>query len=358
MGDKKSKSLDEYTDEFKKSGEKNFYEFLERKRQEALEAGEQELAEYIETIYNEAYEEEQGYYEYLAEEREREEEEKRKRQEEIEAEYIDEAEWYEAYLNRWIEGYKKELEVDGEDKYEEYLKEIEEEKEYIEGHKEALEDESLDEDDRYYHEDRIRECERYIEKYTREIKEIEFKREIVQFVTSLKSMTPEEIEEEYVSLLEERDSYTFMTDDGIELPRDKSAMNRDKIGLIEAYAIEFPEIQKLIQVQKEKYERMAEKRKQTEKELQESMEYEEALRTAPISETVLDKMLHKTKTSEELDNMSEDELQQLIANNDQTIEENNVAIKKALIERIIAQQETISEQQSEMNRLNIQKKEL
>lgn len=78
MGDKEFKSLDEYSDEFEKSGEKNFYEFLERKKQEALEAGEQELAEHIETIYNEAYEEEQVYYMDLAEEREREEEEERK----------------------------------------------------------------------------------------------------------------------------------------------------------------------------------------------------------------------------------------------------------------------------------------
>ena len=361
MGDKEFKSLDEYSDEFKKSGEKNFYEFLARKKQEALEAGEQELVEHIEKIYNEAYEEEQVYYMDLAEERQREEEEKRRRQEEMEANDYDESDYYETYLRSWIEGYKKELETDGADKYEEYLKEIEENKKYIKGHEEELEDESLDEDERYYHEDIIRRCERNIEEYTSEIKEIEFKRHIVQFVTSLKSMTPEEIEEEYVSLLEERDSYTFMADmadDGIEVPRDKSRINNDKIGLIEAYVKEFPETQKLIQAQKEKYERMAEKRKQTERELQESMEYEEALRTVPISETALDKMLQRTKMSEELESMSEEELQQIIANNDQTIEENNSVIKKALIERVLAQQETITEQQTEINRLNRQNKEL
>lgn len=269
------------------------------------------------------------------------------------ADDYDESEWYEAYLNRWIEGYKKELEADGEDKYEEYLKEIEKYKEYIKGHQEELEDETLDEDERYDHEGFIREYERKIEEYTSEIKDIEFKRDIVQFVTSLKSMTPEEIEEEYVSLLEERDSYTFMAEDGIQVSRDKSSINRDKIGLIESYVVEFPETQKLIQAQKEKYERMAEQRKQTEKELLESMEYEESLRNAPI-----DKTSHRAKTPEELESMSEDELQQLIANNNQTIKGNNEAIKKTLIERVLAQQETISEQQSEMNRLNIQKKEL
>ena len=108
MGDKEFKSLDEYSDEFKKSGEKNFYEFLARKKQEALEAGEQELVEHIEKIYNEAYEEEQVYYMDLAEERQREEEEKRRRQEEMEANDYDESDYYETYLRSWIEGYKKE----------------------------------------------------------------------------------------------------------------------------------------------------------------------------------------------------------------------------------------------------------
>ena len=56
--------------------------------------------------------------------------------------------------------------------------------------------------------------------------------------------------------------------------------------------------------------------------------------------------------------MSKEELQQIIANNDQTIEENNVAIKKALVQRILAQQKTISEQQSEISKLSSQKKEL
>ena len=83
--------------------------------------------------------------------------------------------------------------------------------------------------------------------------------------------------------------------------------------------------------------------------------FDERLKSSPIDET-----LNRTKEPEELENMSEDELQQLIANNEQIIEENKKAlsIKKALIERVLAQQETIAEQQAEMNRLNSQKKEL
>ena len=64
------------------------------------------------------------------------------------------------------------------------------------------------------------------------------------------------------------------------------------------------------------------------------------------------------KKTEELDGMTVKELQQIVDNNSQTIKDNDVTIKKALVERIIAQQKTIFEQQLEINRLNSQKKEL
>ena len=66
----------------------------------------------------------------------------------------------------------------------------------------------------------------------------------------------------------------------------------------------------------------------------------------------------ENKTQQELENMSEKELQQLIANNEQTIKENNTDIKKALVERALAQQKTIAEQQLELNRLNNKKYEI
>lgn len=64
------------------------------------------------------------------------------------------------------------------------------------------------------------------------------------------------------------------------------------------------------------------------------------------------------KTPEELEEMTAAELQQIIANNEQTIEENNKALKKAVVERILSQQRIISDQQLEISRLNSQKKEL
>ena len=277
MEDKRFKTLDEYTDEFKKSGEKNFYEFLERKKQEALEAGEQELAGHIEKIYDEAYEEEQLYYEALAEEniREEKEKEKRKRQEELdvydydEIDFLDEVRRDKKAIKRYYKQYKK------------LLTQIGESKRTIQETKERLEDESLDESDREWYEDIIYREELDIRNSTYEANGYKRSIELVNFETSLRSMTPEEIGETYSTLLEAKGSYY-----------------EDKLFLIEGYVRveENYEAQKLIQAQKEKYERMAEERKQTEKELQESMEYEEALRTAPIDETP-----HKAKTLEELD---------------------------------------------------------
>lgn len=328
MEDKRFKTLDEYTDEFKKSGEKNFYEFLERKKQEALEAGEQELAGHIETIYDEAYEEEQLYYEALADEKTIEEKEKRKRQEELEAydydeiDFLNEVRRDKKAIKRYYKQYKK------------LLTKIGESKGTIQETKERLEDESLDESDREWYEGIIYREELDIRNSTYEANDYKRSIELVNFETSLRSMTPEEIGETYSTLLKTKGSYY-----------------EDKLFLIEGYVRveENYEAQKLIQAQKEKNE----KRKQTEKELQESMKQEETPENAPIGETP-----HKAKTPEELESMSEEELQQLIANNDQTIEGNNEAIKKALIERVIAQQETIAEQQLELNRLNNKKYEI
>lgn len=344
MVDKRFMSLDEYSEEFVKSGEKNFYDFLERKKQEALETENQELAKHIETIYNQAYEDEERYQVDLQEEDARKKaEEERKRQEEIDA--------YEAY-----EEYEEQTPQERE--YEEYLLAIERCEQKIAEYEELLEDEFLDEQERDKYESLIASEKIDIEDYTKKAKELQYSIEMARLGTSLTIMTPEEIEEAYIELLEERKSFTRMEEDGIEVADEALGLNNDKLELIEGFAQSSPEIQALIQAQKEEYERRTERSKQREKELQESMDYEETLRNAPIGETTLDKMLHRTKTPEELESMSEDELQQIIDNNEQTIEKNNEAIKKALVERILTQQRTISEQQLEISRLKSQKKEL
>lgn len=86
--------------------------------------------------------------------------------------------------------------------------------------------------------------------------------------------------------------------------------------------------------------------------------YEEELQYAEDLSEELEETTPETMISEELESMSEEELQQIIDNNEQTIEENNKVLKRALVERILAQQRTISEQQLEISKLNSQKKEL
>lgn len=366
MADKKFMSLDEYSKEFVKSGEKNFYDFLERKRQEALGTGDQELANHIQTIYNQAYKDEERYYEDLQEEDERKKkDEERKRQEEIDA--------YDEY-----EDYEEQTPTEKE--YEDYLLAIERCEQKIAEYEELLEDESLDDQERENYESLISSEQADIDYYTAEAKKLQYTIEMARLGTSLTIMTPEEIEEAYVELLEERDSFTYMEEDGIEVSDEALELNKDKLELIEGFAQSSPEIQALIQAQKEKYARMAEKGKQTEKELLDSMEYEESFRDAPSEE--IDALLGKEikskeardagfevdeygeiitpekKTPEELEDMTEEELQQIIDNNEQTIEENKKAIKKALVERLLSQQRIISDQQLEISKLNSQNKEL
>lgn len=279
---------------------------------------------------------------YEADEKAKKEKEKR------EAEY----QKYDEYEEEYEEQTPQEKE------YEEYLAAIERCQQKIAEYEELLEDESLDEQEMDKYESLIVSEKIDIEDYTKKAKELQYSIEMARLGTSLTIMAPEEIEEAYIELLEERKSFTHMEEDGIEVSDEALGLNKDKLELIEGFAQSSPEIQALIQAQKEEYDRRAERSKQREKELQESMEYEETLRNAPIGETDLDKMLHRTKTPEELESMSEDELQQIIDNNEQTIEKNNEATKKALVERILTQQRTISEQQLEISRLKSQKKEL
>ena len=84
MENRKFMSLNDYIEEFNKSGEKDFYAFLDKNKKQALENGDEELADYIEAISSQAYEEQKEYDEYMQEEYEREEKRKQK-----EAEYQD-----------------------------------------------------------------------------------------------------------------------------------------------------------------------------------------------------------------------------------------------------------------------------
>lgn len=186
-----------------------------------------------------------------------------------------------------------------EKEYEEYLTAIERCQQKIAEYEELLEDEDLDFQMRLNYED-LKESEQAdIDYYIEKTKELHYTIEMARLRTSLTIMTPEEVEEAYVELLEEIDAL---------LEKEiKSKEARDA-------GFEVDEYGEIITPEK--------------------------------------------KTPEELESMSEEELQQTIANNEQTIVENNKAIKKALVERIFSQQRIISDQQLEISRLNSQKKEL
>lgn len=61
MENRKFMSLNDYIEEFNKSGEKDFYAFLDKIKKQALENRDEELAEYIEAISSQAYEEQKEY---------------------------------------------------------------------------------------------------------------------------------------------------------------------------------------------------------------------------------------------------------------------------------------------------------
>lgn len=73
-------TLNEYVEEFTKSGEKDFYAFMDNKKQEALNSGNNELANHIAEISEQAYREQLEYDEMMKADYEREQEEKRKRE--------------------------------------------------------------------------------------------------------------------------------------------------------------------------------------------------------------------------------------------------------------------------------------
>lgn len=349
MEDKKNMSLDEYSNEFVKSGEKNFYDFLERKKQEALGIGDQELANHIETIYNQAYEDEERHYKELQEEDARKKEEERKRQEEIDA-YED----YEEY----------EEQTPQEKEYEEYLLAIERCEQKIAEYEELLEDESLDDQERDNYESLISSEQADIDYYTEKARKHEYQIKMAELGTSLTTMTPQEIEQEYIKLLEEKEYYRSMQeDDGIDVADKTLDLNNDMIELIEGFAQSSPEIQALLQAQKEKYAKMAEEREEfeySEEEIEALAEREaksKEARDAGFEINEYGEIIRpaREETPRPLEYMSIEELQSAVQQNNKTIQENDKTIKQALIKRLLGQQKIIAGQEAEIARLSNQK---
>ena len=296
------------------------------------------------------WKQQEEYDEMRQDEAKRKEEEERKKRE---AEYQQE-EYYEGY----------EEQTPQEQQYEGYLLAIERCEQKIAEYEELLEDESLDDQERDNYESLISSEQADIDYYTEKARKLEYQIKMAELGTSLTTMTPQEIEQEYIKLLEEKEYYRSMQeDDGIDVADEALDLNNNMIELIEGFAQSSPEIQALLQAQKEKYAKMAEKREEfeySEEEIEalaereakskeardagfEINEYEEIIRPA------------REETPRPLEDMSIEELQSAVQQNNKTIQENDKTIKQALIKRLLGQQKIIAGQEAEIARLSNQK---
>lgn len=323
MEDRKLPSLSEYDDEFSKSGEKDFYAFIDRKKQEALANGDQELAEHLEKISNQAYEEQKEYDEILQAEYEREEKEKRKQRE---------AEYYDDY-------------------YQEETAELEE------------------------HDDSVG---REPEEIVQEDKNVDIRSRVIKKIQSLiaNGENPSNIEVQ----LSEEEHDVFM-----EMIAHNPYMQQNNNYMKDTYRREYDDesyYHDATPEEQAEYDRtngndyisirIGEKlflnedfnryRRTSSIKLENARlhgdgdhEYgEEEFDIAEIitPEDLIEGMKDKTK---DLSSLSVEELQEIVSGNNEQISLNEEEIKQALIQRILEQQQTIARQKEEISRLNSQK---
>lgn len=100
--------------------------------------------------------------------------------------------------------------------------------------------------------------------------------------------------------------------------------------------------------------------------LEEKEEQQDGIETAIESKVEAESEIEQTKSSEEkeeqheqeLENMTAEQLQGIIKQNEKRIDENEEAIKQALIAKILEQQKTLAKQQERINDIKGQKKEI
>lgn len=189
--------------------------------------------------------------------------------------------------------------------------------------------------------------------------------------TSLPIMENEDIAKKYEELLSERIEMLKAEEDGEK--RDKKAweLNSHLIELVEIFAESSPELQERLMEEKQiaSREYYGDDKEEVVEFEDDDPEYIDALlereirtkeaRDAGFEINEYGEIIRSAKqpTTEELEKMSEEELQEMIEKNNRIIESNKT-LKKSLVERILNQQKIISEQQQEIMELNSQKKEL
>lgn len=320
MENRKFMSLNDYIEEFNKSGEKDFYAFLDKNKKQALENRDEELAEYIEAISSQAYEEQKEYEEYMQEEYEREEKRKQK-----EAEYQD---------------------YDGEELLDSESNELENnnnEEETIEKTEEDIRNSIIKKVQNL--------IEHFEEPYTmNEIKLSEEEHSI--FIEMIANNPNTQLNGNYIM-----DTYRKEYSDESyyhEATAEEQA-EMDKINGNDYLSIKIGE-NLYLNEDFNRYRRISSIKIEndclhgdTEKKYGEEEFYIDEIITP---EDLIEGMHDKTK---ELSSLSVEELQEIVNGNDEQISLNDDEIKQALIQRILEQQKTIAKQKEEISRLKSQK---
>lgn len=225
------KSIDEYYKEFINTGMESFYDFLEEKLQEAQGDGNQELANYIESLQNDVANQEFNKTEALNE--------KKKSRE------------------NWVDTNEQHTNGTAFNLEEKSKEELLEELKKLEIQKKQLLDETTERDRTDFDNSAFSNAvykkgllDRKIELLRDKICELEAK----ELETRLSSMSPEEIKAEYDKLNEQRESFQQMEDNGhyIYIDMLDLKINNALIEVIENYIIDNPELENIISGTNEK----------------------------------------------------------------------------------------------------------
>lgn len=324
------KSIDEYYKEFINTGKESFYDFLEEKLQEAQNNGNQELADYIEGLQMDVANQE--FYEM---ETKRIQDEERKNW--TGYNYGDENEEVSIDSDNIenIEG-SDSLQPENADK-EELLDELSDVKYYLSELENKMNVEDFQEQ---YESFEIEDMNRERQNLKARIEEIEseiYMIEMGELGTSLTSMIPDEIKKQYEKLLEKRESYKQMAEDGHEVDNLEWKINSGLIEMIEEYIKANPELSEFVQPSNDEIEALLAKEMKS-----------KSARDAGFEVNEFGEIIRPSKP---LGEISTEDLSKLEEEMDQEIDANNEKIKQAQIDRLLAKQKIIREQRKTLKEL-------
>ena len=324
------KSIDEYYKEFINTGKESFYDFLEEKLQEAQNNGNQELADYIEDLQMDVANQE--FYEM---ETKRIQDEERKNW--TGYNYGDENEEVSIDSDniKNIEG-SDSLQPENADK-EELLDELSDVKYYLSELENKMNVEDFQEQ---YESFEIEDMNRERQNLKARIEEIEseiYMIEMGELGTSLTSMIPDEIKKQYEKLLEKRESYKQMAEDGHEVDNLEWKINSGLIEMIEEYIKANLELSEFVQPSNDEIEALLAKEMKS-----------KSARDAGFEVNEFGEIIRPSKP---LGEISTEDLSKLEEEMDQEIDANNEKIKQAQIDRLLAKQKIIREQRKTLKEL-------